>query len=305
MALIKPKKVNMLTWIRDTGERTSNGGPLALYRCKCGKEVVKITHNVNNNNTTSCSRICPARPGSAGGFARPKYAKARQAWANMLSRVYASGKVKIDDPLVAGNSSLGFLTRDTPDPRYHVYGGRGIKVCKEWHDFRNFIPWYMTNVLEAGKNAGVRYTIDRIDNDGDYCPENCRGASNNVQNHNKAVLGRNKTGYNGVFPGPPNRSGGTYRYELRCNKKRYTGNGYKSILATLLDLNIVKILDIDRDYIIPAPPKEKYTIHIEITDNPVRHTLGYIVDGVIHMSKRRLDPSVVDMKELVAKLQSQ
>jgi len=85
-------------------------------------------------------------------------------------------------------------------------------------------------------------------------------------------------------------------------KIRHSKVGYKTILSALLDLNICKILDINKDYFQPTPPKDKYTIHVEVTDNPVRHTLGYIVDGVTHMSKRPLDPSVVDMKELISKL---
>jgi len=217
MAIIKPKKVNILTWLKDTRERAPNGSPLALYKCKCGKEVVKQKNNVNSGNTTSCSRICPARPGSGGGFSRPKYRKARQAWTNMLYRVLASGKITVDDPLVAGNSALGFLTRDTPHPKYHAYGERGITVCKEWMDMSNFIPWYMEHVLEAGKKAGKRYTIDRIDVNGNYCPENCRGASDEVQLHNKGLLRRNTTGHKGVVP-RKGKFGTTYAYDIKCDK---------------------------------------------------------------------------------------
>lgn len=69
------------------------------------------------------------------------------------------------------------------------YGGRGIKVCKEWdNDFMSFYNWAIENgwndenLYKSGRN---KLTIDRIDNDGDYCPENCRIISHRQQQYNK------------------------------------------------------------------------------------------------------------------------
>ena len=66
------------------------------------------------------------------------------------------------------------------DKRYCDYGGRGIVLCEEWkNDYLEFKNWALTN--------GYRddLTIDRIDNDGNYCPQNCRWVDTFVQQNNK------------------------------------------------------------------------------------------------------------------------
>lgn len=61
---------------------------------------------------------------------------------------------------------------------YYLYGGKGIKVCDEWKDFINFYNWSVGNGYEKGKS------IDRIDSNKDYCPENCRWVDSKTQNNN-------------------------------------------------------------------------------------------------------------------------
>lgn len=81
--------------------------------------------------------------------------KLYRAWASMLSRCYNSKTIN-----------------------YKYYGGRGIKVCEEWHKFENFY-----------KDMGDRpdgCTLDRIENSGNYCKENCRWAKIITQRRNRS-----------------------------------------------------------------------------------------------------------------------
>lgn len=62
---------------------------------------------------------------------------------------------------------------------YNNYGGRGIRVCPEWEDFLTFYNWAMA----AGYREGL--SIERINNDGDYCPENCAFVDRVAQSNNR------------------------------------------------------------------------------------------------------------------------
>ena len=77
--------------------------------------------------------------------------------------------------------------------KYAMYGGRGIRVCDEWHDSHAFVEWALANGYEPGKQ------LDRTDNDGDYSPENCRWVTpkencrNTRRNKHLTLCGLTKT----------------------------------------------------------------------------------------------------------------
>jgi hypothetical protein len=112
---------------------------------------------------------------------------------------------------------------DTND-RYSDYGGRGITICDEWlNSYLSFKDWALTN----GYTDNL--TIDRIDNNGNYEPSNCRWTTVTIQNQNQRKLCKNNTtGFRGVT-----RSGEKFVARIHHNgKATYIGTFETDIEAS-------------------------------------------------------------------------
>lgn len=122
---------------------------------------------------------------------------------------------------------------DNPNNKnYDRYGGRGICVCENWENNpESFFDWALSNGYREG------LTIDRIDVNGNYCPENCRWADWETQAVNHGIRKDNKTGYKGIY-----FSQGRYRVQVRRNRKRYYFGSYENLNDAIKALDKAKAM---------------------------------------------------------------
>lgn len=85
------------------------------------------------------------------------------------------------DPIYPIWTNMIARCNNSKKDHYDRYGGRGIKVCDEWYDISVFADWAYSNGYEKGLQ------IDRIDNDGNYCPSNCRFVTHTQNLRNTSI----------------------------------------------------------------------------------------------------------------------
>lgn len=149
------QKFEHLTVIKRAQENTKHGRAQWICKCDCGKEIVTSGNCLLRGHTKSCG--CTRKYNT--NLYKHGLSKTRlhRIWRAMKDRCYNS-----------------------ENSHYYLYGGCGITICDEWlNDFVSFYNWSINN------GYSENLSIDRIDSDKNYCPENCRWTTDIVQANNK------------------------------------------------------------------------------------------------------------------------
>jgi len=141
---------------------TPCGTKRKMWRCKCecGNESIVAENNLKNGSTKSC-----------GCWKYGKIKEHNTLHGGVHDRLYGIWK------------SMKRRCYSNKDSHYASYGGKGIQVCDEWKDYANFKEWAYKNGYDETAEYG-ECTLDRINNDGNYEPSNCRWVSRIVQANN-------------------------------------------------------------------------------------------------------------------------
>lgn len=149
------QRYGRLTVVRLASDRTSEGKARWMCRCDCGAPTTVDARNLRSGSITSCGCFRRERMEDLTATHRLSNTPEHRTWVGMRAR--------------CRNPNLRI---------FQNYGGRGITVCQRWDEsFEAF-------VADMGLRPSRRHSLDRIDNDGNYEPSNCRWATMTQQRRN-------------------------------------------------------------------------------------------------------------------------
>ena len=191
--------------IKDLGMRYSTEKSIrkyryGLYECGyCTKEFESRVSNIKNGGTKSCG--CQKnKQKMTHGRSNSRFYK---IWNGMVHRC-TNPKIKA----------------------YKDYGARGITICEEWLDVTNFIKWAEKTYPNI---EGV--SLDRIDNNKGYSPENCRWTDRTIQSVNQRIKKNNTSGFVGIYW---NNKNNNWRTCIHLNTVRFNIGSFHTIEEAVL-----------------------------------------------------------------------
>jgi hypothetical protein len=173
-----------------------------LCVCDCGNKKIVLGQNLLSGHVKSCG--CLHSEIANKKIEKYNLSEGREIHGQAKTRLYTIWE--------------GIKTRCLKEAHhtYKDYGGRGIKVCPEWEtSYIAFQEWALAN------GYADNLSIDRIDVNGDYCPDNCRWADPSTQAYNKRITKRNTSGVVGVSYNK--RTGKYVAYITKNYKMKYLG----------------------------------------------------------------------------------